>query len=245
MSLRIASRLWISSRTRACWPPCSLPPRDIPARVAKPHAITRPRCAPIAGPDEKCRRMRAVGVLVDRRRGNPRPAASCPSAFTTARNCRTRTSISPARFPSRSPATSSISCCRTETLGLFDIETAAREQGSWVGYGKHLPMPKAKPAPRQIAKIDQDNDSRATSPCCTASIPPVIRVGKQQLRRFGTTGPDPNAPPPDPDRPTLHKGGDASSDNSGNSSTLSSGSSSSNLPDSSSPTASRWRCVRR
>ena len=49
-------------------------------------------------------------------------------------------------------------------LGLFDIETAAREQGSWVGYGKHLPLPAAKPAPAQVAKIDEYDDSQSDTP---------------------------------------------------------------------------------
>jgi hypothetical protein len=108
-------------------------------------------------------------------------------------------------------------------LGLFDIETAAREQGSWVGYGKHLPLPMPKLAPRQVAKIDQDDDSQSDTPVLHRKH----HAGDASSGGSGSSGnssgsgsdstPDPNAPAPDPDRPTLHKGGDASASNSGDS----------------------------
>jgi hypothetical protein len=111
-------------------------------------------------------------------------------------------------------------------LGLFDIETAAREQGSWVGYGKHLPLPVAKPKPRQLAKIDQDDDSQSDTPVLHRKHHPGDAnsgsggnsSGSSSNGSGSDSGPDPNAPPPDPDRPTLHKGGDASASNSGDSS---------------------------
>ncbi len=109
-------------------------------------------------------------------------------------------------------------------LGLFDIETAAREQGSWVGYGKHLPLPAAKPKPRQLAKIDQDDDSQSDTPILHRKHHPGDAgsgggtSGGSTNSSSSDSGPDPNAPPPDPDRPTLHKGGDASASNSGDSS---------------------------
>jgi hypothetical protein len=110
--------------------------------------------------------------------------------------------------------------------GLFDIETAAREQGSWVGYGKHLPVPMPKLAPTQVAKIDQDDDSQSDTPILHRKH----HAGDADAgsgASSGNTGSDPNAPPPDPDRPTLHKGGDASAGNSGDSSNAPSGSSTS------------------
>ncbi|MGD0480877.1 MAG: hypothetical protein ABSA42_11960 [Terracidiphilus sp.] len=118
--------------------------------------------------------------------------------------------------------------------GLFDIETAAREQGSWVGYGKHLPLPVAKSAPRQVAKIDQEDDSQSDTPVLhrkhpagDASSGSGSSSGSSTNGSGSDSGPDPNAPPPDPDRPTLHKGGDASASSSGDSSnTTSSGSTS-------------------
>jgi hypothetical protein len=111
-------------------------------------------------------------------------------------------------------------------LGLFDIETAAREQGSWVGYGKHLPLPMPKLAPRQVAKIDQDDDSQSDTPVLhrkhhagdSSSGSGGGSSGGTSSGSGSDSGPDPNAPAPDPDRPTLHKGGDASAGNSGDSS---------------------------
>jgi hypothetical protein len=113
-------------------------------------------------------------------------------------------------------------------LGLFDIETAAREQGSWVGYGKHLPLPMPKLAPRQVAKIDQDDDSQSDTPILHRKHPAgdaSSGSGGGSSKGSGSdSGPDPNAPPPDPDRPTLHKGGDASASSSGDSTSTNSGS---------------------
>jgi len=108
-------------------------------------------------------------------------------------------------------------------LGLFDIDTAAREQGSWVGYGKHLPIPVAKPAPKQVARIDEYDDSQSDTPVLHRKH----HAGDASPGSGGSSpssGPDPNAPPPDPDRPTLHKGGDASASNPGDSTNTNSGS---------------------
>jgi hypothetical protein len=136
-------------------------------------------------------------------------------------------------------------------LGRFDIETAAREQGSWVGYGKHLPMPVVKPAPRQVAKIDEYDDSQSDTPVLhrkhhsgDSGSGNGGSSGKSTNGSGSDSGPDPNAPPPDPDRPTLHKGGDASGSSTGDTSNSGSGSISASdpnrpelhrLPDSSDP----------
>lgn len=109
-------------------------------------------------------------------------------------------------------------------LGLFDIETAAREQGSWVGYGKHLPMPVARPKPTQVARIDEEDDSQSDVPILHRKHHPGD-ADSGNNDSSGSSGPDPNAPPPDPDRPTLHKGGDTSPSNGGNSSSSNSGNS--------------------
>jgi hypothetical protein len=100
--------------------------------------------------------------------------------------------------------------------GLFDIDTSAREQGGWVGHGKWRPLAKPKPAPTQVAKIDQDDDAQS-------DVPILHRKHHADDSAGGTSsgsGSDPSssAPAPDPDRPTLHKGGDASTTNSGTSS---------------------------
>ncbi|MEI9970298.1 MAG: hypothetical protein WDM87_17395 [Terracidiphilus sp.] len=60
-------------------------------------------------------------------------------------------------------------------VGLFDIDTSAREQGGWVGYGKWRPLPKAKAAPTQVAKIDAEDDAQSDVPILHRNI----------MRRFG------------------------------------------------------------
>lgn len=122
--------------------------------------------------------------------------------------------------------------------GLFDIDTSAREQGGWVGYGKWRPLSKSKPAPTQVAKVDEDDDAQS-------DVPILHRKHHADDSAGGTnSGSGSGAPPPDPDRPTLHKGGDASSTNSGStggtasggtSSGSASGSSSNSGPDSNAP----------
>jgi hypothetical protein len=108
-------------------------------------------------------------------------------------------------------------------LGLFDIETAAREQGTWVGYGKRLPLPVVRPAPTQVAKIDEYDDSQSDTPVLHRKHPAGDSGSGSGgssggSSGGGSSGPDPNAPPPDPDRPTLHKSGDAAQGNSSDSS---------------------------
>lgn len=90
-------------------------------------------------------------------------------------------------------------------FGLFDIENSGQEQGSWVGYGSWKPMPKAKLAPPP--RIDQGEDD-------SQSGEPVLHrkhhVGDAHSGSEDSSSSAP-APAADPDRPTLHKGGDASS----------------------------------
>jgi len=87
-------------------------------------------------------------------------------------------------------------------VGLFDISGAANQLGLWVGEGAWKPLPKAK-APVQIAKIDADNDAQSDEP--------VLH------RKQHADDPGAKAPAPDPDRPTLHKEGDAAGSSSGDS----------------------------
>ena len=123
-------------------------------------------------------------------------------------------------------------------IGLFDVDTAAREQGSWVGYGKHLPMPMAKPAPTQVAKIDAEDDAQSDVPILHRKHPAADSSSGGSSNGSGSgSGPDPNAPAPDPDRPTMHKSGDASQSSPGDSSGngTSSTNSGSNSPGASGP----------
>ena len=88
-------------------------------------------------------------------------------------------------------------------VGLFDISSALNQLGLWAGLGAWKPLPKPK-ASVQIAKIDEDNDAQSDTP--------VLH------RKQHANGPGAQAPPPDPDRPTLHKGSDSSNSSSGDSS---------------------------
>lgn len=79
-------------------------------------------------------------------------------------------------------------------IGLFDIKNAAQEMGSWVGYGSWKATPSAKPAaPKQIVDTGFDaNDDK-----------PVLH--RKHSDASAKSDPSSSAPPPDPDRPTLHK----------------------------------------
>jgi len=96
-------------------------------------------------------------------------------------------------------------------VGLFDIDSAGQQQGSWVGFGKWKALPASRPAPAQVAKIDEQD---------VQSDVPVLHRKHQSGDSTGSSGSDSgsgkdsNAPPPDPSRPTLHKGGDTSTTNS-------------------------------
>jgi hypothetical protein len=99
-------------------------------------------------------------------------------------------------------------------VGVFQIENSGREQGSWVGYGKLRPLPKPKPPPAQVAKIDED-DSQSDTPILHRKHP--TGNSGSGSGSGSDSGSGSNGSPPDPDRPTLHKGGDSSGDSSGDS----------------------------
>jgi hypothetical protein len=90
------------------------------------------------------------------------------------------------------------------TVGFYDIHSAARQQGYWIGFGNWKPLP-AGPSPaelarqRQMAKVDVDDEN---------SDLPVLHRKHPQGADSGADGGS-QAPPVDPDRPTLHKAGDA------------------------------------
>jgi hypothetical protein len=121
-------------------------------------------------------------------------------------------------------------------VGLFDIENAAREQGSWVGFGKLKALPKPKPAPVQMAKIDEEDPQ---------SDVPVLHRKHHSADSGGSgassTGSDSGsqAPAPDPDRPTLHKGGDTSASGPGDSSGTDAGTTATQSSDPDRPTLHR------
>lgn len=89
--------------------------------------------------------------------------------------------------------------------GLFDVQSAGQEQGSWVGLGVWKPMPKPKPVPVMAQKIEDDENNDR----------PVLHR-KHGAGGDSSKGDSGGSVPPDPDRPTLHKA--PSSDDSGQSS---------------------------
>lgn len=113
-----------------------------------------------------------------------------------------------------------------KNTGLFVIQNAALEQGSWVGYGSWKPLPKPKAAGAASAQSwkDDEDDANSDRPTLHRKSHPEDSSGKGGSGSGGSdsAGQESSGPAPDPDRPTLHHGGDASS-NSG-----SGGSSSSN-----------------
>lgn len=117
-----------------------------------------------------------------------------------------------------------------KTIGLFDVNNAGQEQGSWFGFGVWKPLPKPKP-PAPVAAANKDlwgNDDNGDRPVLhrkshsgDSSSGSGDRSGSDKSSSAGSA-PDPdrptlhkktsdddsastNAPPPDPDRPTLKK----------------------------------------
>lgn len=95
--------------------------------------------------------------------------------------------------------------------GLFVIQNAAQEQGSWVGYGTWKPLPKQKPLQTASAQSwKEDDDSGSDRPVLHRKAHSDDSSGK------GSSGSDSGSgsgsgsqgPAPDPDRPVLHKSTD-------------------------------------
>jgi hypothetical protein len=98
-----------------------------------------------------------------------------------------------------------------QNTGLFVIESAALEQGSWVGHGswKPLPKPKTEMANAQSWKVDDDVESDR----------PVLHRKAHPASQSGANGSGSasQGQSTDPDRPTLHRSGDSSSGDSNSS----------------------------
>jgi len=87
------------------------------------------------------------------------------------------------------------------TIGLFDIENAGQEQGSWVGYGKWKALPgPAQPKFTPPAKVDVEDED---------DDKPVLHRKHHADDAGGSgSGTASNAPAPDSDRPVLKKKAD-------------------------------------
>jgi hypothetical protein len=104
--------------------------------------------------------------------------------------------------------------------GLFVIQNSAREQGSWVGYGTWKPLAKPKP-PAQLASVQswKDDDANSDGPVLHRKAHSGDASSGGGSGSGGSSSGN-QGPPPDPDRPTLHR-----SDSSDSSSSKGSGNS--------------------
>jgi len=115
-------------------------------------------------------------------------------------------------------------------MGLFVVNHAGQEQGSWVGYGswKDLPKPRPGPSQKELAQTHFDDDAQSDVPVLHrkhhADDAPASGTGKGSDSGSGGSASSGQAPAADPDRPTLHK--KTTSDSGSDSSTTSTTSSS-------------------
>jgi hypothetical protein len=94
-------------------------------------------------------------------------------------------------------------------LGLFDIDNAGQQLGTWVGFGSWKPMPAAHPKlnAAQLAKVDTDDDTdKSEEPVLHrkrhADDAPAASPGGSSGSGADSSA---QAQPSDPDRPVLHK----------------------------------------
>ncbi len=129
-------------------------------------------------------------------------------------------------------------------VGLYDVEGAGQQMGSWIGFGKWRSLPGPKPPRREFAKVDEYDDAQSDEPVLHrggdaarrnsgsggSSGTPTLHKGGDASNSGSNSGSgasdtssssaenDPNAPPPDPDRPILHADtGSSDSSSAGNS----------------------------
>ncbi len=106
-----------------------------------------------------------------------------------------------------------------KTIGLFDINSAGQEQGSWVGFGAWKPLPVVVPkrAAPVLSAIDDEGSDRPVlhRKVHPGDAPAGGKGGGSGSGGSSGSGSSSPAPAPDPDRPTLHK--KTTSDDAGNS----------------------------
>lgn len=87
-------------------------------------------------------------------------------------------------------------------VGLFDVDSASLQQSAWIGLGARKPLPKPKPQPVQaVLTGDWGDDVASDRPILHRKPHPDEKPGAGGSGSASTT----NAPPPDSDRPTLHR----------------------------------------
>jgi len=100
-----------------------------------------------------------------------------------------------------------------KTTGLFVVDGAGQEQGSWIGFGAWKPLPRPKP-PAPVARIDSNKDAWGND----NDDKPVLHRKQHDGQQTSTGGDSGSNAPVDPDRPTLHKKTSSDSDSSSSSS---------------------------
>jgi hypothetical protein len=91
-------------------------------------------------------------------------------------------------------------------LGLFDVKSAGREDGWWVGFGAWKPMPVAQPKPAaKIAGSDFDDDTQSDTPVLHRKHHTEDAPSGKSAGSSGSGDASAPAAPSDPDRPVLHK----------------------------------------
>jgi len=90
-----------------------------------------------------------------------------------------------------------------KNTGLFVIQNAALEQGSWVGYGTWKPLSRPKPVRASAQPWKDEDDAGGDRPVLHRKAHPDDSSSK------GSSGSGSQSS--DSDRPTLHHGGDTSS----------------------------------
>jgi len=116
-----------------------------------------------------------------------------------------------------------------KNTGLYVIQNAAMEQGSWVGYGSWKPLPTPKTVTPPIALTD-DEDVASDQPVLHRKAHADEKPSGSGSSSGSKSGSGSQGPPPDPDRPTLHHPADSGSGD------ASSGSGSGSAPDPDRPT---------
>ncbi len=234
MSLHRLSRLWIKTAVMAGFAVFPLvAPGQYPGQVAKPDANA---------PD-----MRAVAVYEwTGDEAHPKAARMVPICIYDGQDLNDAGVYLAQPEPLALESDVEYQLQREgKPVGLFDIDTSAREQGGWVGYGKLLPPPKTNAAPAKVAKVDEEDDAQSDVPILHRKHHADDSSGDSNTG--SGAGPGSGGAAPDPDRPTLHKGGDTSGSGSGSGSgssetgsgTNSTASSGGSPPDSDRPTLHR------
>jgi hypothetical protein len=93
-----------------------------------------------------------------------------------------------------------------KNVGLYVVETASRDLGSWVGHGSFKDMPKPKPIAPAMWKGDED-DAASDEPVLHRKAHPGESSGSASSGSGSSGSPSQggSGPAPDPDRPTLHR----------------------------------------